>query len=143
MESKKQYRKEVSDEDYDYDREDMTIERVGETLDAYEVYQCLIYSKKKLKYCRIKTKGGTKLLKIERKVLLNHRLQNVHQIHLFLKASTLRKTARRAPQTYHQKVSLLKSEGKELLSLSQNVKVEASRGINGETGILKPCVILK
>ena len=106
-------------------------------------YEFLIYLKKKLKYYRIKTNGGTKFFKTKRKVLLNHQLQNVYQVHLLLKASTLRKTARRAPQTHHQKVSLLKSDGQELLSLPQNVKGEASRDINVETGLSKPCVILK
>ena len=37
MESKKRYREEGSDDDYYSDREDMTIERVEEALDAYEV----------------------------------------------------------------------------------------------------------
>ena len=46
MEYKKGYREEVSDDDYYSDREDMTIERVGETLDAYEVLVFNIFEEK-------------------------------------------------------------------------------------------------
>ena len=37
MDSKKRHDEEISNKDYYSDREDMSIERVGETLDAYEV----------------------------------------------------------------------------------------------------------
>ena len=46
MESKKRYHEEMSDEDYYSDREDMSIERVGETLDAYEVSVFNIFEEK-------------------------------------------------------------------------------------------------
>ena len=95
-------------------------------------YQCLICSRRKLKYCKIKTKGG----------IQHHGLQNVREIHLFLKSPMLRKIARRALQKHRQKVSLLKSKGHEILNLPQNLKVEASQVKNQEK-LWKPCMISK
>ena len=46
----KRYHEEMSNKDYYSDREDMSIERVGETLDAYEVSVFNIFEGK-VKYC--------------------------------------------------------------------------------------------
>ena len=110
----------------------------------WDTCQYLIYLNKKLEYHRIKTNGSTNVLKTERKVVSIKSSTPEHSSNPFTpESSTLRKTTRRAPQTHNQKVSLPKIKGQGVLSFPQNVKVEASWGINREMGLLKPCMIVK
>ena len=65
MEFKKRYRAEVSDNDYSSDREDMTIERVGETLHASEVSVFNIF-KEKVKILQEQNQRRKKVFKTEK-----------------------------------------------------------------------------